>query len=240
MILLFIFLAAFPLPALGNALDLYCGGVLEGTFEDGSPGDLDPDPNEIEIDFTCVDASADWLAQGLARGIFIPNVSAKTEITELTIENITGNFSAGNFRITHNDFALITGNAIFTNVTLDGFYDNVAGAPLISVADVNMALHVNGLFVDFADPPPAQAVPPIVPFFDILGPSVDFEVFSHDHIISFYLDSLGDAIVLPDSLVMFSSEDDDDEDDDSSGGNSILERSWDSAEGLQDLGPSRP
>ena len=61
---------------------------------------------------------------------------------------------------------------------------------------------VGSLLIGVLDPPPAISVAPTVPFDMMSGPVVTSLVFEHDLTLAFYLDSVGDAVVLPGSAVV--------------------------------------
>jgi MYXO-CTERM domain-containing protein len=120
-------------------------------------------------------------------------------LTEFTARNLGAGpvFAAGTgtLNIVHS-FELFAPE-IQTFAFLDGHYDNVDGAALIGGADLLFSPCVNDLLVGSLDPPPIADIPPIVPFAGVSGPIVLQALFEHDLDFDFYLDSPGDAWVLP-------------------------------------------
>jgi hypothetical protein len=194
----------FPSAAPASGIDLSCGGGDPLEVDDQLAGDDDADPNEIQFDFVCTDPLTLWTGAGRVIGKFGPGGYTLTQLTDFTAQNIgngpvVGLAQTGFLDITHSFAVFWPG--IETFAWLDGYYDNVDGALAIGGADLIFNGYVDGVAIGAIDPPRVDDVPPTVPFFGLEGPVLDPDqmVLEHHLNLVFYLDTTGDAFVLPDS-----------------------------------------
>lgn len=193
-----------PSATPASGIELSCGGGIPLAVDDDLAGDDDDDPNEIQFDFVCTDPVALWTGAGRVIGKFGPGGYTLTGLTDFTAQNIgngpvLGLAGTGFLDITHSFAVFWPG--IETFAWLDGYYDNVDGALAIGGADLLFTPYVDGLPIGVIDPPRVDDIPPTVPFVGFSGPVVDGDqmVLEHHLNLVFYLDTTGDAFVLPDS-----------------------------------------
>ncbi len=202
---MFIAFACFALlaPAPANEITILCDGV-GGTVADGGPGDRDPDADEIEAHFTCAHAGGFWIADGRILATVDNDGNGDLIVTDTFIRKIKGVFINGEIDIRHTFDSVISAPVVAAEV--DGEYDNVSAAGVIGFADVVFAFFGYDLFLGVVDPPAADSVPvpPPVPFAGAVGPVVIGAGGppSEQVVMNFYLDTIGDAIRLHDSVHM--------------------------------------
>ena len=190
-----------------NGIDLSCGGGDPLEIDDDLAGDDDPDPNEIQFDFVCTDPATLWTGQGRVIAQFGPGGYTLTQLTDFSARNlgngpVTAGGGTGMLDITHAFVVFWPG--IETFAWLDGYYDNLAGALVIGGADLLFSPSVDGLPIGAIDPARVDGVPPIVAFNGFSGPVLDADQMVLEHHLNFvfYLDTTGDAFVLPDSAFL--------------------------------------
>jgi hypothetical protein len=187
--------------AWASSIEVVCDGVVTTHVDDDLAGDDDPDPGEIEFTFTCTDVPSLWEGTGRVIGR-VGELAALTVLTEFTAHNlgagpvIAGDLpGTGTLNVVHS-FELFAPE-IRSFAFLSGYYDNVDGAAVIGGANLDFLPFVNDLLVGAIDPPGVDDVEPTVPFAGVSGPLVLQAVFEHDLDFDFYLDTPGDAWVLP-------------------------------------------
>jgi hypothetical protein len=190
-----ILLAAADKAMAGFSIEISVDGGLATIYDDNGPDDINPAPFDIEIPFTVGDVGNNWSATGIVLatgGGGTPPVS--TIVTDTLIENIGGQFLAGEIQVVHNYAA----SGLFAHTaSLDGQFENVLGNA-IGYADLRF----------FAEVYPGQSLGMIHegPVIDLpspqafvggnLGPLVLPTTIRHELTLQFYLGDPGDAIRL--------------------------------------------
>ena len=98
---------------------------------DGSPDDLDLDPDEIEVHFTLADGiNDDWVASGVILATTTDPNGATLVVTETTIQNVTGNQVIGAQILVQHDFSPVVTLSTDYVAHIDGSFDKVGGGVL--------------------------------------------------------------------------------------------------------------
>ena len=181
----------------GTSLTYKREGGLATTVLDNSLDDLDPDPFEIEVDFSIMNPGI-WLAEGTIIAKGNGEVPITTVVTDTLIQKLDAPILNDAIIVEH--FFTSTLTATPFTAHLSGKYDKLLPGLNIGLADLLYIPSVNDELIGIIDPPAAVNVPPTVPFMGNSGPLYPAtEPLSHKLEIRFYLDELGDAIRLDNS-----------------------------------------
>ncbi len=191
------------LAARGNVIQYQCGVLAPVVVADGDPEDLDPAERHIRVNFDCTVVAGinSWRARGTILGIADPPVigGATTSLTDLTIENLTGNVNGHMFQFAHSFFQLGP-PAPENSFDLSGHFDNVLHPGILNGARLDYVAQVvalGGAVTPIgADGTGVQAGAAPIPFAFEGGPVVVFHPIEHRGEMIFYLDSPGDAILV--------------------------------------------
>lgn len=185
----------------GFSIEISVDGGPATTYDDNGPDDLNPAVFDIEIPFTVGDVGNNWSATGTVLatgGGGTPPVS--TIVTDTLIENIGGQFLAGEIQVVHNYAA----SGLFAHTaSLDGQFENVLGNA-IGYADLRFFAEVTpGQSLGLIHEGPVIDMPSPQPFVGgMLGPLVLPTTIRHELTLQFYLGDPGDAIRLFNSAEM--------------------------------------
>jgi len=189
---------------LGNFVSYQCGVGAPVVVLDQSPDDDDAAEDSIMHSFDCdVDAGVGtWHAEGTLIGIFGPPDTATTKIAQMTIENTGGNVQAQVFKFDHVFQTPLGPPPPLHTAVIAGHFDSFASAT-VQGAKLNYEMYVDSVDATFETilnsrfPADGSIItgPAPIPFAEEGGPVTIDAAIRHRTMMTFYLDSPGDAIV---------------------------------------------
>lgn len=172
---------------------------------DNSPLDENPLPNQITYSF--IGNEQELAVEGTVIASTVPGSSATMTITDVEISNLSGSPlpTLLTDSITAGYAFPSIGPTATSNVSLNGSYTDTLGGP-ITGADVELVMGLNFFGVPSTvgtiDPPPFVGPGfPSTPFGGSAGPTQTGPVEDFNIGLSYELDGINDAIVLPNSIV---------------------------------------
>lgn len=188
--------------ARGNEITYQCSGLGAVLVPDNAAGDSDPALNHLRVEFdqTVVAGGFSWRATGTLIGIADPpfGAQATTRLENLTIQNLAGNVGGQMFSFTHT-FPQLGPPLPVNTFSLTGHFDSLVtpglleGGRLAYTASVTWLGGIESL--GGGDTGHVSGAAPI-PFAFAGGPVSPIHPTAHSALLTFYLDSPGDAILM--------------------------------------------
>ena len=172
---------------------------------DDMGGDLDPDPDEIRVEYSLLDNTGDWLATGEIVATTTDPDGATLVVTKTEITNVTGEAIVGEMIFVDHYFDVIVDFDQLYSARIDGAFDKLGGG-ILGNFELVFDAYLNGAVLIDAIPPimgGLQLAP--LTFNEPMGvpPEIHLDTVNRESIqLTFYIDEIDNFIALYDSATI--------------------------------------